>query len=153
MGRQKKINNNIRYKLLLKRKPLFVITNCIIPAIMLSTLSLASFLFLNSLFFIPFSQAATTEEIIISAPTHRLLSGKFIDEGLGEQLKPDGKLGQIFYLSAKSKPKFLIDMSTIEEISDISALAIDSTFKKPSDARRLAIISSTSRASINNFEA
>ena len=86
----------------------------------LSFLSLASFLFLNSLFFIPFSQAATTEEIIISAPTHRLLSGKFIDEGLGEQLKPDGKLGQIFYLSAKSKPKFLIDMSTIEEISDMS---------------------------------
>ncbi|MEY4380227.1 MAG: hypothetical protein RLZZ378_630 [Actinomycetota bacterium] len=83
-------------------------------------LSLASFLFLNSLFFVPFSQAATTEEIIISAPTHRLLTGKFIDEGLGEQLKPDGKLGQIFYLSAKSKSKFLIDMSTIEEISDLS---------------------------------
>ena len=85
----------------------------------LSFLSFASFLFLNSLFFIPFSQAATTEEIIISAPTHRLLSGKFIDEGLGEQLKPGGKLGQIFYLSAKSKSKFLVDMSTIEEISEI----------------------------------
>ena len=83
-------------------------------------LSLASFLFLNSLFFVPFSQAATAEEIIISAPTHRLLSGKFIDEGLGEQLKPGGKLGQIFYLSARSKSKFLIDMSTIEEISDLS---------------------------------
>jgi hypothetical protein len=41
--------SEIRYKLLLKRKPLFVITNCIIPAIMLSTLSLTSF-------FIPFAQ-------------------------------------------------------------------------------------------------
>ena len=77
-------------------------------------------LFLNSLLFVPSTQASTTDEIIISEPTHRLLTGKFIDEGLGEQLKPDGKLGQIFYLSAKSKPKFLIDMSTIEEISDMS---------------------------------
>ena len=77
-------------------------------------------IFLNSLLFVPSTQAATTDEIIISEPTHRLLTGKFIDEGLGEQLKPDGKLGQIFYLSAKSKPKFLIDMSTIEEISDMS---------------------------------
>ena len=77
-------------------------------------------IFLNSLLFVPSTQAATTDEIIISEPTHRLLTGKYIDEGLGEQLKPDGKLGQIFYLSAKSKPKFLIDMSTIEEISDMS---------------------------------
>ena len=41
----------------------------------LSFLSFASLLFLNILFFIPFSQATTTEEIVISAPTNRLLSG------------------------------------------------------------------------------
>ena len=41
--------SEIRYKILLKRKPLFVTTNCIIPAMMLSTLSLVSF-------FIPFAQ-------------------------------------------------------------------------------------------------
>ena len=41
--------SEIRYKLYLKRKPLFVVTNCIIPAIMLTILSLVSF-------FIPFPQ-------------------------------------------------------------------------------------------------
>ena len=41
--------SEIRYKVLLKRKPLFVVTNCIIPALMLSMLSLSSF-------FIPFAQ-------------------------------------------------------------------------------------------------
>jgi hypothetical protein len=41
--------SEIRYKMILKRKPLFVITNCIVPALMLTMLSLTSF-------FIPFAQ-------------------------------------------------------------------------------------------------
>ena len=41
--------SEIRYKMILRRKPLFVITNCIIPAVMLTILSLTSF-------FIPFAQ-------------------------------------------------------------------------------------------------
>ena len=41
--------SEIRYKILIQRKPLFVIQNCVIPAIMLCILTLASF-------FIPFAQ-------------------------------------------------------------------------------------------------
>lgn len=41
--------SEIRYKMLIQRKPLFVIQNCVIPAIMLCILTLASF-------FIPFAQ-------------------------------------------------------------------------------------------------
>lgn len=42
--------SEIHYKILIRRKPLFVIQNCVIPAIMLCILTLVSF-------FIPFAQA------------------------------------------------------------------------------------------------
>lgn len=41
--------SEIRYKILIRRKPLFVLQNCVIPAIMLCVLTLVSF-------FIPFAQ-------------------------------------------------------------------------------------------------
>lgn len=41
--------SEIRYKILIRRKPLFVIQNCVFPALMLCILTLVSF-------FIPFAQ-------------------------------------------------------------------------------------------------
>ncbi len=77
-------------------------------------------LVLSNILLVPMLKANAVEELLISAPTNRLMNGKFIDESLGEQLKPAGKLGQIFLLTPKAKIVFLVDMSTLEEIVDMS---------------------------------
>lgn len=79
-----------------------------------------SLLILSNILLTPLGNANALEELFISAPTNRLMNGKFIDETLAEQLKPSGKLGRIFLLTPKSKTIFFIDMSTLEEIRDMS---------------------------------
>ena len=57
--------------------------------------------------------------IIISGPTHREMSGKFLDDALINDLSFGGKLAVLLKPSIKSRT-WLIDPSLIEEIIDMS---------------------------------
>jgi hypothetical protein len=57
--------------------------------------------------------------VIISGPTHREMSGKFLDDSLIEDLSFGGKLAALLKPSTK-KRTWLIDPSLIEEIIDMS---------------------------------
>ena len=68
----------------------------------------------------PSGSAATNGSlIIVSGPTHREMSGKFIDDSLIEDLTLGGKLADVLKPSIKSRT-WLIDPSLIEEIIDMS---------------------------------
>jgi hypothetical protein len=64
---------------------------------------------------------ATVNEslIVVSGPTHREMSGKFLDDTLIEDLSFGGKLAEVLKPSVKSRT-WLIDPSVIEEIIDMS---------------------------------
>jgi len=68
----------------------------------------------------PSGSAATNESlIIVTGPTHREMSGKFLDDSLIEDLTLGGKLAEVLIPSIKSRT-WLIDPSLIEEIIDMS---------------------------------
>lgn len=84
------------------------------------------FLFLTPIFTFPsfsgFSggSAATNDPLmIVTAPTHREMSGKFLDDSLIADLTLGGKLAEVLIPSIKSRT-WLIDPSLIEEIIDMS---------------------------------
>ncbi len=69
-----------------------------------------------------FSSISATDNkslVIISGPTHREMSGKFLDDSLIEDLSFGGKLAALLKPSTK-KRTWLIDPSLIEEIIDMS---------------------------------
>jgi len=57
--------------------------------------------------------------IIVTGPTHREMSGKFLDDSLVEDLTLGGKLAEVLIPSIKNRT-WLIDPSLIEEIIDMS---------------------------------
>ena len=65
------------------------------------------------------SSAVNKSLVIISGPTHREMSGKFLDDSLIEDLSFGGKLAELLKPSTK-KRTWLIDPSLIEEIIDMS---------------------------------
>jgi hypothetical protein len=65
------------------------------------------------------SSAVNKSLVIISGPTHREMSGKFLDDSLIEDLSFGGKLAALLKPSTK-KRTWLIDPSLIEEIIDMS---------------------------------
>ena len=65
------------------------------------------------------SAAVDKSLVIISGPTHREMSGKFLDDSLIEDLSFGGKLAELLKPSTK-KRTWLIDPSLIEEIIDMS---------------------------------
>jgi len=85
----------------------------------LLTLTIGSigFLFLTPT---PSGSAVSNESlIIVTGPTHREMSGKFLDDSLIEDLTLGGKLAKVLIPSIKNRT-WLIDPSLVEEIIDMS---------------------------------
>ncbi len=81
------------------------------------TIGSIGFLFLTPT---PSGSAATNGSlIIVTGPTHREMSGKFLDDSLIEDLTLGGKLAEVLIPSIKSRT-WLIDPSLVEEIIDMS---------------------------------
>lgn len=88
-----------------------------ISVILALTIGSIGFLFLPP---ISNGNSAVNESlIIVSGPTHREMSGKFLDDSLIEDLSFSGRLAVLLKPSIKSRT-WLIDPSLIEEIIDMS---------------------------------
>lgn len=69
---------------------------------------------------IPQSQAVDSRIIFITAPSHQLLDGKFIDDQLASELSPVGSLGKLLYLKGGTGVRWSIDPALIEEVTSMS---------------------------------
>jgi len=65
-----------------------------------------------------FAESANT--IFVTAPSHHLLNGAFIDDQLATDLSPVGSLGRLLYLKVGSQVRWSVDPALIEEVIDMS---------------------------------
>ena len=65
--------------------------------------------------------ASSPSSIFVTAPSHRLLTGLFIDDQLATDLSPVGSLGRLLYLKVGSGVRWSIDPALIEEVVAMSS--------------------------------
>ncbi len=66
------------------------------------------------------SFAANSTTIFVTAPSHQLLNGVFIDDQLATDLSPVGSLGKLLYLKGGAGLRWSIDPALIEEVMSMS---------------------------------
>jgi hypothetical protein len=71
-----------------------------------------------SFFSVTIAQATTP--ILLTEPTHRQISGEFIDDELTTSLAPTGRLGELVFNPPIGKSKWVIDPALIEEVTSMS---------------------------------
>ena len=67
---------------------------------------------------VPIAQAVTP--ILLTEPTHRQISGEFVDDELTISLAPTGRLGELVFNPPSGKSEWVIDPALIEEVTSMS---------------------------------
>jgi Family of unknown function (DUF6049) len=68
----------------------------------------------------PETHAASSSLLFITAPSHRTLSGAFLNDQLASEISPVGSIGRLLYLKNSQFFQWEVDPALVEEVIDMS---------------------------------